>query len=155
MRTIVPLKADHTAYSAFTVLSRQGAVFVGDAPPPDLAEMLLHETAHVKLRQMQLLDSVLTDPFDESFKVSVPWRPDPRPLPGVLEGVLCFCHVAEFQVRRLSRGVDDLQPSTRDRLIHLRRAYQVICDHAQLTEGGLAVLEALGMWIDDLERRAN
>jgi HEXXH motif-containing protein len=154
-RTIVPLKADHSAYRAFTVLSRQGAVFLGDAPAPHLAEMLLHETAHIKLRQMQLLDPLLTDPLDESFKVSVPWRPDPRPLPGVLEGVFVFCHVAEFQVRRFVRGVDDLLVPTQDRLRHLRRAYQVICDHAHLTEGGLAVLAAVGEWIDDLERRAN
>ena len=41
-----------------------------------MVEMLLHENAHVKLRQIQVLDSLLEDQWDGNMRFAVPWRPD-------------------------------------------------------------------------------
>ena len=155
VRRIVPLQTGPDAHLAFTVGSRQGAIFLGQAPPLDLAEMVLHEAAHVKLRQMQLLDSLLVDPLDEQRRVSVPWRPDPRPIPGVLEGLFVFSHIAELHCRLIAARAFDVEAVahlvevTRDRLEHLRFAQRELST-SELTPCGHEVVAALGRWIAEL-----
>lgn len=64
--------------------------------PPDpviMAEMLVHEFQHLKL--CGLLDMVpLTQPCDEL--VYAPWRTDPRPASGLLQGVYAHLGIARF-----------------------------------------------------------
>jgi uncharacterized protein len=76
---------------------------IGSAPPcPDtrhLDALLLHEFQHVKLHG--LIDMYdLFDPSDVR-RMPVPWRPDPRPVEGVLHGA--YAHLALAHLWR-SRG---------------------------------------------------
>ena len=50
-------------HRAFTVSSRQGAIYIGQAPVDTTIEMLIHENAHVKLRQIQALDPLYRTPW--------------------------------------------------------------------------------------------
>lgn len=137
---------------AFTVSSRQGAIYIGDAPIDSSIEMLIHENAHVKLRQLQAIDTLLCDPLDESFKVSVPWRPDPRPLPGILEGLFVFTHVAEFDARRWRTAPHTISTERLTKRVQ-DLSYAVACleQHARLTDGGVEFLAAMKRWVLDLQ----
>jgi HEXXH motif-containing protein len=153
-RAMVPFRAPTNAHMAFTVSSRQGAMFIGHAPSIPTTEMILHEKAHIKLREIQLLDPILEDPLDESIKVPVPWRPDPRPLPGVLEGLYVFVHVAEFawrynEVHGASWAAERYYALMRD----LTAARRVIEKRASLTSNGAKFVVAIGNWLDDLSSR--
>ncbi len=152
-RAIVPVKIQPQNGNnfAFTVSSRQGAVYIGDADVFATVEMLLHENAHVKLRQVQILDTLLKDPLDESVKVQVPWRPDPRPIPGVFEGVFVFSHIAEFHRLRWTKDADHY---SRDRVRVLARdlgdAIKAIEISGSLTETGWSFLSATKEWCNVL-----
>ena len=52
---IVPMLPEPDLHRAFTVSSRQGAVFVDAIDPAEMVDNLIHENAHIKLRQLQLL----------------------------------------------------------------------------------------------------
>jgi HEXXH motif-containing protein len=147
---------DNSVHLAFTVSSRQGAIYIGPAPVDSSVEMLIHENAHVKMRQIQALDPLLCDPFDETFRVPVPWRPDPRPLPGILEGLFVFAHVAEFEWRRWKAepaavSVEHL----RSRLEGLSYAVNCLEKHAKLTAGGSEFLAIMKSWVLDLRCRVS
>lgn len=141
-------------HTAFTVSSRQGALYVAGAPPAAMVEMLLHENAHVKLRQIQAIDPLLEDPLDETVRVPVSWRPDPRPLPGILEGFFVFLHVAEFELRHAAlAGRPDALASGLRRLADLEKAHALLVSHARLTKAGDIVLRTLRAWLDRLSAR--
>jgi HEXXH motif-containing protein len=151
---IVPMDFGSHTYCGFTVSSRQGAIYIGNAPPNATVEMLIHENAHVKLRQIQFLDSLLSDPSDESVRIPVPWRPDPRPIPGIFEGLFVFSHVAEFELRRLhtdGTGVNSEQIGKRIHALHY--AAQCLEQHAKLTEEGIIFFKAMLRWVDNLDER--
>jgi HEXXH motif-containing protein len=153
-KVIVPVKSDPSTYTAFTVSSRQGAIFIGGAPPPETVEMVLHENAHVKLRQIQALDQLLVDPLDETLRIQVPWRKDPRPIPGILEGVFVFTHVAEFEWRYLDAvGADAVRQRLIQRIRNLKYAIDRLDEFGHFTSGGHSFLDSMRTWVDDLRRR--
>lgn len=146
--------ADGPVNLAFTVSSRQGALYLGEADVDATIEMLLHENAHIKLRQAQAIDPLLCDPLDESVRLPVPWRPDPRPIPGILEGLFVFAHVAEFELRRRERAPHRVP---RDRLAarlgDLRYAADCLTRNAAVTAEGTSFLTQMQGWLDALETR--
>jgi uncharacterized protein len=95
LRTLVPL-AQLDARSASSATLRHAFGVFGLTLPPtayDFAVTLVHEFQHSKLSA--LLDlTVLTDPADDR-RYFAPWRTDPRPLPGLLQGVYAFIGVAD------------------------------------------------------------
>ncbi|MFF2130904.1 HEXXH motif-containing putative peptide modification protein [Streptomyces olivochromogenes] len=91
------------AVSSSSSVDAFGGVVISE--PPDgveLAASLVHEFQHMKLHA--LLDGVSlyderAEPHDEAYYA--PWRDDPRPLPGLFQGVFAFLGVADFW-RRLA-----------------------------------------------------
>ncbi|WP_055712789.1 FxsB family cyclophane-forming radical SAM/SPASM peptide maturase [Streptomyces torulosus] len=76
-----------------------GAVAIArPADPESLALLLVHEFQHVKLGAV--LD--LTDLYDPSCDklFYAPWRPDPRPLEGLLQGTYAHLAVIDFWFAR-------------------------------------------------------
>jgi HEXXH motif-containing protein len=71
-----------------------GAIATSVPPSPvSLAEVLIHEFQHVKLGG--LIDVVpLVEPCEE--RGYAPWREDPRPVGGLLQGVYAFTGIAHF-----------------------------------------------------------
>jgi uncharacterized protein len=102
LSTVMPMHspADGAQRSA-TARNAFGAV--GLALPDDpalLALLLVHEFQHVKLGA--LLDiAELCDAQDSEPRYYAPWRSDPRPLEGLLQGVYAHIAVVDFwRVRR-------------------------------------------------------
>jgi len=81
-----------------------GAVAIArPGTPVTLACLLVHEFQHVKLGAV--LD--LTDLYDPSCErlFYAPWRPDPRPLEGLLQGT--YAHIAVVDYWRARRRTED------------------------------------------------
>ncbi len=64
--------------------------------PVLLADAIVHETAHVKLRCAMQFDSFLVS--DDTLLYRHPWRPDLRPLRGVFVATHAFLSVLQFYV---------------------------------------------------------
>jgi HEXXH motif-containing protein len=104
--TIVPLTARGSGHSVnATSMHAFGAVSL--SPPGDdlaLASSLLHEFQHAKLGALLDLFPLYVD--DGARRHYAPWRDDPRPLGGLLQGVYAFLGVTDFwrTERRLLDG---------------------------------------------------
>ncbi|MFG2074345.1 HEXXH motif domain-containing protein [Nonomuraea maritima] len=99
IRVFTPLSAPAHGLSSAT--SRETFGCIALSTPPDghaLAVTLVHETAHAKLSAV--LDIVaLTEPDDGSLHYA-PWRPDPRPIGGLLQGAYAYLAVTDFWRRQ-------------------------------------------------------
>jgi HEXXH motif-containing protein len=102
LSTMVPLPASER----YRPLSASAGEAFGSATisaPDDAAQLavtLVHEFQHIKLGGLLHL-AVLHDD-DISRRLYAPWRDDPRPLGGLLQGAYAFHGIADFwRVRRL------------------------------------------------------
>jgi HEXXH motif-containing protein len=72
-----------------------GALLVArPADPLTLAVSLVHEFAHIQLGGLLHLIDLTVDSDEATFYV--PWRDDPRPLSGLLQGIYAFTAIAAF-----------------------------------------------------------
>jgi len=140
---LVPRTTGPDKKIGFTVLSRQGAMFLDPDSPEVMAENIVHENAHVKLRYMQLVDPILEDFYDlhEDQRYSVPWRPDPRPLPGILEGAYVFSNVLEH---RRNAALPDFSVPELER--DIEGALDILTKHGRFTEQGSIFFKDLVSW---------
>jgi uncharacterized protein len=96
LRSVVPMRPAAAGRSqSGTAKHAFGAVALALPGSTDmLCELLVHEMQHVKLTALcDLMD--LFDPAD-STTYQVPWRPDPRPVDGVLNGTYAYLGVGEL-----------------------------------------------------------
>lgn len=107
IRAVVPLAQPESGMVSDSSREAFGAVAMSLPPDPvHGAEALVHETQHLKLGA--LLDlAELTEP-DDDRGFYAPWRDDPRPVSGLLQGAYAFFGVSAFWRRqRLSPGSGD------------------------------------------------
>ncbi|MEV7187127.1 FxsB family cyclophane-forming radical SAM/SPASM peptide maturase [Kitasatospora sp. NPDC093102] len=114
LATVTPLRPGPTGRDVSSA-ARQAYGAVGIARPataPTLALLLAHEFQHVKLGAV--LD--LTDLYDraDSALYFAPWRPDPRPLEGLLQGTYAHLAVTEYWGTR-TLAYDGLPGTAADR----------------------------------------
>ncbi|MGI5327235.1 HEXXH motif domain-containing protein [Actinomadura nitritigenes] len=103
LAAVVPLKAGPAGSLAATSPRTFGAValaFVDD--PVELAALLVHEVQHMKLAALLDLVPLHTGAGDALHRV--PWRPDPRPVEGVLQGTYAHLGLSDFWAARCVRG---------------------------------------------------
>jgi uncharacterized protein len=92
---IVPHATPPHGHSSSTTAETFGAVALSS--PVDActsAVSLIHEVQHLKL--FALLDVVTMTLPDDGTRYYAPWRPDPRPLGGLLQGAYAFLGVSGF-----------------------------------------------------------
>jgi HEXXH motif-containing protein len=86
-----------------------GSALISMPPDPTtLAATLVHEFQHIKLGGLLHLLTLCHD--DERLRFYAPWRDDPRPLRGMMQGAYAYLGVTEFW--RARRRSDDVP--TRD-----------------------------------------
>lgn len=155
VRVLVPLASPPQGQ----VSSSSGAAFgaVALSQPADgliFAVTLAHEVQHVKLSA--LLDIVTLTVPDDGRRFYAPWRPDPRPLSGLLQGAYAYLGVAGFW--RQQRRVDPsgaLQAATefaRWRLAAAGAAETLLASKqltAEGTEFVIGMLRTLRPWLDE------
>jgi hypothetical protein len=154
-RVLVPTDSGAEQRRAATLPSRNGAIYVDLDEPTLMEEALIHEHAHIKLRYFQYFDPLMRDfDNDETVRVQVPWRPDPRPLPGIFEGVFVYSHVAEYALRRSLADKDE--PGSRGVLLAdwARQGMDILAQHSQFSHKGVEFLDRLAGWNIELRRLA-
>jgi uncharacterized protein len=146
LRAVVPLRPAASGMRSATARQAFGAVAV--ALPADrhrIDELLVHEFQHTKLFALsdlyELYDSA------DTRRLSVPWRPDPRPVEGVLHGA--YAHLALAQLSRSGgpRGRDSwlrYQSWVRGACEALRETRALTADGERFVTGMLAALEGDG-----------
>jgi uncharacterized protein len=95
VRVIVPFQAPDGGLVSTSSPQSFGAVAMSRQPDRyTCAETLVHETQHLKLSA--LLDLVQLTMPDDGSRYYAPWRPDPRPVSGLLQGAYAFLGVTGF-----------------------------------------------------------
>jgi uncharacterized protein len=96
---IVPLRRSVFGHISSSSPDTFGAVAMSEPLDPDTcASTLIHELQHVKL--CAVLDIVRLTWPDDGRRFYAPWRDDPRPVAGLLQGAYAFVGVTEFWRRR-------------------------------------------------------
>ena len=106
LRSVVPIRPAAAGRSqSGTARHAFGAVALAFPGSPDmLGELLVHEMQSMKLTALcDLMD--LFDPAD-SATYQVPWRPDPQPVQGVLNGTYAYLAVGDLWLVRAREGED-------------------------------------------------
>jgi HEXXH motif-containing protein len=131
----------------------QGALIASLRDPVQVADALCHEGSHTRLGLLLHLDALLED--DGAAIHPSPWRQDPRPLKGLLNGVHAFVNVCEFYRRLASaeptlaaaaEGVRELQ---RGRVL---QAWDYLTSRARPTALGAFVMDDLAAAVEEALR---
>jgi uncharacterized protein len=95
LRTVVPLADDETGPARSATVRDSFGAFGATLPDSaaDFAVTLVHEFQHSKLSALLDLVRLYDSDGDETY--FAPWRLDPRPLGGLLQGVYAFLGVAD------------------------------------------------------------
>lgn len=114
-KVIVPFTSRHV--STFTENALIGAVFLSEAyrsfeDRMFTAEHLLHEHSHLRLALVMEVDPLVRS--STGHRVRSPWRRDPRPLVGLVQGAFAFARVARF-LREAAALTNDTAFSARRR----------------------------------------
>jgi HEXXH motif-containing protein len=156
--SVVPLIPPSSGHGAnATSMHSFGSVSL--TPPVDglaLAVALLHEFQHAKLGA--LLDLLPLYEHDDERRYYAPWRDDPRPLGGVLQGVYAFLGVTDFwRVQRHLLDNDGKSLLAQFEFARWRervwRTFRLLADSGRFTADGqrfLAGMRAIQeSWLDD------
>jgi HEXXH motif-containing protein len=111
VRVVVPYQAPESGRVSTSSPQSFGAVAMSSQPDKyACAETLVHETQHLKL--CALLDLVALMLPDDGQRYYAPWRTDPRPASGLLQGAYAYLGVSGFwrEQRRVAP-----EPSVRQR----------------------------------------
>jgi HEXXH motif-containing protein len=98
--TLVPLATDHATHNVSMTSTAAFGAIAASLPPDDLtlAETLVHECQHLKLCALLDLFPMVED--RDTGWYYAPWRDDPRPVRGLLQGACAFFGVTRFWRRQ-------------------------------------------------------
>jgi uncharacterized protein len=137
LSVVVPLvSADPGRYTSATARDAFGAVAIArPGDPAVLALLLIHEFQHVKLGAvLDVLD--LHDAVD-AHEYYAPWRDDPRPFEGLLQGSYAHLAVTDYwRVRRLTTGSEAAATAFARWREQTMEAIDTLAASAALTESG-------------------
>ncbi|MFB7501533.1 HEXXH motif-containing putative peptide modification protein [Streptomyces sp. NPDC056161] len=128
LRCLVPLEsppgAEGRGSSSATRHEAFGALLSSvPATPVAFAATLVHELQHCKLAALS--EMVTLHQADATARYFAPWRPDPRPYDGLLQGAYAHLGLADFFQRRALTQDGDGQRSTSAWIQHARYRAQV------------------------------
>lgn len=147
IRCLVPVQQVGLGGASASSIDAPGAVaLTKPASPLRLAATLVHESQHHRLATLHDLRPLYTTP-PAQLRYS-PWRNDPRPLSGVLHGLMAFTGVADFWSRERANPTAELEYA--QLLRQLRSARITAATAPDLTSLGAAVVSALGTTIGTL-----
>jgi HEXXH motif-containing protein len=154
LANLVPLEPSERA-GGFSASCSEACGSVALTPPADgaaLALALVHEYQHSKLSALLDLVPLHDDGVEEVFYA--PWRPDPRPLGGLLQGAYAYLGLVDvWQVQRLA----EREPQSR--LAHfefarwlpaVRRVLQTLGGSGRLTPAGERFVAGMRRRLADL-----
>lgn len=143
---LVPLLPPPQGQASSTSPDTFGAVALSLPPDPyTCAVTLAHELQHLKLSALQGI-SPLLEPED-GCQYYAPWRPDPRPLSGLLQGTYAYIGVCGFWRRELNfaRGTVRARAAREFALwrMGVARSIDTLSDSGKLTPVGVRFAEGM------------
>jgi uncharacterized protein len=152
LRTLVPLVQTDPGSARSATIRHAFGVFGLTLPPSaeEFAVTLVHEFQHSKLSAMLDLDP-MSDPDDQG-RYFAPWRTDPRPLGGLLQGVYAFVGVADtWRALRTSDGVGSAaEAKFAEARLQVDRGLTSIENSGALTPAGVALAARLRVVTDEM-----
>jgi HEXXH motif-containing protein len=151
---VVPRSRPPEGAASTTSPEAFGAVAMSLPPDPvSCAETLVHEVQHLKLAA--LLDIVALTLPDDGGRYYAPWRDDPRPLGGLLQGTYAYLGVTGFWRRQ--RQPDDGQRQADAKYARRRAAValavETLRSSGRLTSAGLDFVNGMAgtvrLWQDE------
>ncbi|GAA1859822.1 HEXXH motif domain-containing protein [Asanoa iriomotensis] len=152
LRTIVPLRKPNLD-AARSATSRDAVGAIGLDLPVSAAEFattLVHEIQHSKLTAAMDIEPLCA--MSGEAVHFAPWRSDPRPVAGLLQGVYAFLGVADTW-RALYTGSDGFPEAARQFAnvrADVRAAVEALVRSDELTPAGRRFVDGLSVAIDDL-----
>ncbi|MBP2326290.1 hypothetical protein JOF56_006675 [Kibdelosporangium banguiense] len=132
---ITPLRSSPAGFSSATLADAFGCVFMSLTRDPEVIGLAFaHELQHTKLAGLMDLFPLLRPGRHGTFYA--PWRPEPRPLVGLLHGTYAHLGVAGFWRRQ---RVQDGGPHADVEFSHWRAAGLLGC-RTLLASGGLTAV---------------
>ncbi|MET7326386.1 HEXXH motif-containing putative peptide modification protein, partial [Streptomyces sp. NPDC005549] len=152
LNALVPLPAPARGVASATSRHAFGTVLTSwPADPERLALTLLHEFQHSKLSALTDLVT-LYEPGGRP-RLYAPWRPDPRPPGGLLQGIYAHLGDLAFWQDRGGRRRGPAQADAAWRLAqtraHVERGLTEAAAHVRLTDLGARFLERLARTVRD------
>ncbi len=153
---LVPVGYDPERHLSASYAELVGTIYLSLHPDVlTLAEALIHEHSHNKINMLWTLAPVLENGFSPLY--SSPYRPDPRPLHGVLLGVHAFLPVERMYEQLEAAGHPILRGSgveRRRKMVRERNASacEMLRLHARATPAGQGVLDELTRWDEHFSR---
>ncbi|RKS73171.1 uncharacterized protein BZB76_3855 [Actinomadura pelletieri DSM 43383] len=148
---LTPLTAPPAGESSAT--SKQALGNVGVSTPRDvqgLAVTLAHEVQHVKLTA--LIDLVPLTLPDDGGRYYAPWREDPRPLAGLLQGAYAHLGVVAFWRRERATGNAGAAGRADVEFARWRtataQAISTLLESGRLTDAGEAFVTVMGRTLE-------
>jgi|688.fasta_scaffold314919_2 hypothetical protein len=93
----IPLTGTLNIHRSLTAPSLPGLIFLSNTTDiAKLAEAIVHEYSHHEMHLYSNKHLLIRNDITDEAKYYSPWRPDPRPLWGLLHGMHAFTEVALF-----------------------------------------------------------
>lgn len=158
VRVIVPYRPPESGDFHISISSPQVFGTVAMSRQPDkyaCAETLVHETQHLKL--CALLDLVTLALEDDGRRYYAPWRPDPRPISGLLQGAYAFLGVGGFwREKRQAAAEPEVRQRAHAEFARWRDAVATVAAtllrSGQLTSAGETFVETMAEVLDEWRR---
>ncbi|HET8658614.1 MAG TPA: HEXXH motif-containing putative peptide modification protein [Micromonosporaceae bacterium] len=145
LTSIVPLRTT-TAATGLSATCGDAFGGFGATVPADGAECastMVHEFSHSKLNALHELVPLYR--ADDGLRYFAPWRPDPRPVGGLLQGAHAFTAVADLWCALRADRALEARATTRFAVLRaqLRRALPDLLGAPGLTDAGRCVAQCL------------
>ena len=148
---IVPLANQRGGQISSSSSATFGAIALSVPPDPyTCAETLAHEIQHLKLSA--LLDIVTLTLPDDGRLYYAPWRRDPRPIGGLLQGAYAFLGVSGFWRRQRQAAENALRLRADTEFARWRTAamgvVRTLRSSGRLTPAGLGFVQGMAQTLD-------
>ena len=121
--------------------------------PETVADLLCHEASHIRIQPVLALDPLVqTAPDKDAAGFESPWRPDPRPIRGVLLGVHAFLNVCAFyrRIRQKPAFTQIAQTIHARQKTKVEQGYAILRAHGVPTRLGQDLMARLAQAMDEL-----
>jgi uncharacterized protein len=155
VRVIVPYRTPPAGHVSSSSPETFGTVAMSLQPDRYMcAATLVHEVQHVKLSA--LLDVVTLLLPDDGQRYYAPWRTDPRPLSGLLQGAYAFLGVSSFWRRQLRAADAAVRSTAEAEFVRWRdgaaRVVATLWSSGRLTAAGQDFADEMSRVLDSWQR---
>lgn len=140
VRALVLLAEEGGATFSWTPRDLSGVVGLTARDPIQVADALVHESAHVRFDLARWQCPVLDD--DGAAVHPAPWRPDPRPLEQVLYGLHAFLMVS-LLYQRLVPLIPEVESVLERQRTQVQQAWAYLEPRLRPTQAGVPLVEEL------------